>query len=247
MAQARSSSVLSERLGNVLLITINRPEVKNALNVEVLEKLKNLWDDFDDDKELKVAVLTGAGGDAFSSGADLKEIAGGKGRKRPPGIHRGMNVGKPVIAAVNGIAFGGGFETALACDIRVAARNATFAMREVRLGFMPGGGGTVRLARTAHPGRALYLLLTGKEIGAEEAHRAGIVDFISDEGKAVDEALKLAREIAQNETTSLISIKESFYHSFDNTLMDALQYESQRSRALAESAAFRKKVEKYKK
>ncbi len=244
-----SDSLILEEKGGVLVLTINRPEHKNALNIDVLQRLKHAWEEFNRESRLKVAILTGAGSEAFSAGADLKEIARTKGKrkKRPSGIHKGVKVKKPVIAAVNGLAYGGGFELALACDIRVASKNATFALREVTLGFMPGGGGVVRLARVAHPGYALYLLLTGKPVTAQEAYDAGIIDFITDEGKALDKALAIADEIAANELESLIAIKECFYSSIDLSLEEALKKETSEVRKLARRSAFEKHLERFKK
>jgi len=174
-----------EKQGRIARITINRPEVMNALHPPANEELSAIWDDFADDPECWVAVLTGAGEKAFSAGNDLKysaqhgmaaSVATGKGGFG--GLTARFDLFKPVIAAVNGLALGGGFEMALACDIIVAAEHARFGLPEPRVGLAALAGGMQRLPRHIPPKIAMGLMLTGKHIVAEEAHRLGLVNEI---------------------------------------------------------------------
>jgi enoyl-CoA hydratase len=194
------SSVLTERRESTLLITIDRPTVKNALDLAVAEGIAAALDSLDADPELKVGVLTGAGGN-FSSGMDLKAFAAGQ---KPVIEGRGLAgfaeapPQKPLVAAVEGYALAGGFEVALACDLIVASRDATFGLPEVRRGLLAAGGGLVRLPRLLPPRVAAEIILTGEFVGAEKMEAHGVVSRLTDPGSAVDGALELASKIAAN-------------------------------------------------
>ncbi len=194
------TSVLTDRRDATLLITIDRPTVKNALDLAVAEGIAGALDALDVDPELSVGVLTGAGGN-FSSGMDLKAFAAGQ---KPVIEGRGLAgfaeapPKKPLIAAVEGYALAGGFEVALACDLIVASREATFGLPEVRRGLLAAGGGLVRLPRLLPPRVAAEIILTGEFVGAETMARHGVVNRLTDPGGAVDGALELAVKIAAN-------------------------------------------------
>ncbi|MFJ4095574.1 enoyl-CoA-hydratase DpgD [Kitasatospora sp. NPDC089913] len=177
--------------GRVARITLNRPERLNALDLRTHEELALVWDDFEQDDDLWVAVLTGAGDRAFSAGQDLKELAervrggtaepstfGSRGKPGWPRLTERFDLAKPVVARVNGYAFGGGFELALACDIVVAAEHATFALPEARLGLMAGAGGVFRLTAQAPYRAALGHLLTGRPMTAARAYELGLVNEV---------------------------------------------------------------------
>ncbi|MDA9489689.1 enoyl-CoA hydratase-related protein [Bradyrhizobium sp. CCBAU 11361] len=182
--------VLSEKKGAILYITLNRPEVLNSLNVEMERALMDALREFQNDRELLVAVLTGAGGRAFSAGMDLKEVAqydkDGKGR-RPDGLSRFADLGlwKPTIAAVDGHCVAGGFELALQCDIRIATSHSTFGLPEPRWNLMANYFGCHNLSRMIPLGEALYIQLTGNRISGEEALRCGLVHSLHPDRNAL--------------------------------------------------------------
>ncbi|MGK5170382.1 crotonase/enoyl-CoA hydratase family protein [Geodermatophilus sp. CPCC 205761] len=192
--------VLVERDGAVLVVTVNRPQAKNAINKAAAEGIGAAMDQLDSDDSLFVGVVTGAGG-TFSAGMDLKAFLAGEkphvpGRgfaglvERPPA--------KPLIAAVEGFALAGGFEIALACDLIVAGEGASFGLPEVRRGLLAGGGGLLRLPRKAGLPKATEWALTGDRIPAQDAHAAGVVNRLVPTGEALPAALALARQIAGN-------------------------------------------------
>ncbi|MGW0176577.1 crotonase/enoyl-CoA hydratase family protein [Rhodococcus sp. NPDC003322] len=194
-----SDAVLTERRGRVLVITINRPEVRNAINLAVSQGLADALDELDADPELSVAVLTGAGGN-FSAGMDLKAFAKGE---FPYIAGRGMGFTekppvKPLIAAVEGNALAGGTELVLATDLVVAARDATFGIPEVKRGLVAGGGGLLRLPERIPYQKALELALTGDPFTAEEGASFGFVNTLAEPGGALDAALELAARITAN-------------------------------------------------
>jgi enoyl-CoA hydratase/carnithine racemase len=195
-----SAGVRVERDGAVLVVTIDRPQAKNAIDTAAAEGIGAAMEQLDTDDSLFVGVLTGAGG-VFSAGMDLKAFLAGEkphvpGRgfaglvERPPA--------KPLIAAVEGPALAGGFEIALACDLIVAGEGASFGLPEVRRGLLAGGGGLLRLPRKAGLPRATEWALTGDRIGAADAHAAGVVNRLVPAGQALEAALELARQIAGN-------------------------------------------------
>ena len=174
-----------EKKGAIAYVTLNRPKVLNALNQRTWEDLRTAFEDARDDAAVRGVILTGAGDKAFIAGADISELAHVTAVEAEKSSSYGQevlnlieNLGKPVIAAVNGFALGGGCETAMACTIRVASENAKFGQPEVKLGVIPGGGGTQRLPRLVGKGRALQLILSGEMISAQEAYRIGLVNEV---------------------------------------------------------------------
>jgi enoyl-CoA hydratase len=202
--------ILTERRDGIFTITINRPAVKNAVNHEVAEQLGAALDTLDADPGLSVGVLTGAGG-TFCAGMDLKAFARGE---RPVLPGRGFGgptrdtVKKPLVAAVEGWALGGGFELALACDLIVAAENARFGFFEVKRGLVPSEGGLIRLPKRVPYYAATRVLLTGEPIPATAAHQYGLVSELVPPGKALQTARELARRIAQNAPLALSAVKQ---------------------------------------
>ena len=204
-------SIRTDREDGVLLVTIDRPEARNALSLEMGRALTEVWTTFRDDKDLRVAILTGAGDRAFCAGADLKEVGAWyrsmtpierreRGEREPGvgGITRNLDTGKPVIAAINGPCLAGGLEIALACDIRIAAERATFGLPEVRRGILPGAGGTQRLPRLVPLGFALEMLYTGEAIDAKTAHAVGLINRVVPGEELLSEARALAGRIARS-------------------------------------------------
>lgn len=187
-----------------VVVTIDRPEAHNALDPEHQEALGEAIASFEADADLRAAVLTGAGPAAFSAGADLKTLIPAyrdavRAGERPPWNFGGFTRtprSKPIVAAINGHALAGGLEMALACDIRLAAPNATLGLAETRWAIIPGAGGTVRLPRTVGLGAAMEMILTGDPVDAEEAHRLGLVNRVVAADSLLDEARALARRIA---------------------------------------------------
>jgi len=203
--------VTTEVTDGIQIMTINRPQAKNAINLETAQALADALDQFNRDDAIVVGVLTGAGG-TFCSGMDLKAFAATG--QRPYVGDRGFAglcekpPAKPLIAAVEGYAVAGGCELALACDLIVAASNAQFGLPEVRRAIVPGSGGMVRLPRRIPYHIALELALTGDPIGAERAHQVGLVNRLAESGQALQAALELARRIAANGPLAVRTIKE---------------------------------------
>lgn len=222
--------VIVEKKDRVTWVTINRPETMNALSIAALKGLLTAWEDFRDDDGAWVAVLTGAGDKAFCAGADLKEVAGlsreERARmKRPGGIHKGLEIMKPIIAAVNGVAAGGGCELAMACDIRIASTTASLGLTEVNVGAIPGGGGTQRLPRLVPVGIAMEMVMTGRRITAEEALRWGLVNRVVPPEKLRGEAEALAAEICGKGPLAVRAVKEAVLRSLDLPLHEGLRFE----------------------
>ena len=203
------SAVLSERRGNLLVITLNRPDARNAVNAALAEGVARALDELDGDDALAVGVLTGAG-KGFSSGMDLKAFVAGESPyygdrgfagivQRPPE--------KPLIAAVEGFAVAGGCEIALACDLIVAARGARFGVPEVKRSLVAAGGALLRLPRRLPAGVAMELALTGDPIDAERGHALGLVNVLAEPGGALDAALELAGRVAANGPLALRATK----------------------------------------
>jgi enoyl-CoA hydratase len=205
-----SDEVLVERRGAVQVITINRPQARNALNGAVAAGVRDAVDELDADGTLQVGVLTGAGG-TFSSGMDLKAFLKGE---TPAFPGRGLcgitqtPPRKPMIAAAEGWALAGGFELVLACDLVVAGASAKFGVPEVKRSLVAGGGGALLLARRIPRAIALEMLLTGDPVDARRAAEIGLVNHVVDDGKAVDTAVELAGKIAANGPLALIATKE---------------------------------------
>lgn len=204
-----------EREGKLTIVTMNRPEVLNSLHPPANFELAKLFDDFASDPEQWVAIITGAGDKAFSAGNDLKYQAAGNPITMPPSGFAGLtaryDLNKPVIAAVNGLAMGGGFEIALACDIIVAAETAIFALPEPRVGLAALAGGLHRLPREIGTKRALGMILTGRRVSAAEGLALGFVNEISKPGEAVSGAKKIAAQILECSPMSVRASKEAVY------------------------------------
>lgn len=198
-AEREGGPVLREIVGDgVLLVTLNRPERLNAFDAEMHDTLDALWGEFDADPDLRVAIVTGAGERAFSAGSDLKYYSSGVPISLPDNGYGGLShrrLRKPVIAAVNGLALGGGFEFALCCDLIVAAEQAEFGLPEVRVGAAALGGGIPRLCRKIPYGVALGLILSARRIGAAEAYRLGLACEVAPAGRLLETALQWARDI----------------------------------------------------
>jgi enoyl-CoA hydratase len=226
-----TDTILVARDGPVTIVTINRPQVRNALNREATEALAQALRAFDDDPDARVAVLTGAGG-SFCSGADLKELATGvqydpwAGHEDGP-LHSPL--GKPVIAAISGVACAGGLGVALWCDIRVADTTAKFAVLSRRWGVPMSDGTTVRLPRIVGMGHALDMLLTAKIVEAEEAHQIGLVTRLVPAGEALAHAQALAHAMAQFPQVALRSDRRSTYEQWDLVETQAIANEAARS------------------
>ncbi|WP_069300037.1 enoyl-CoA hydratase-related protein [Neptunicoccus sediminis] len=203
--------ITTEKRGNVLLVTMNRPEVYNAIHGPMHDEMSKCWDDFAADPDLWVAVLTGAGDKAFTAGNDLKHTAqGGKGPVSTngfAGLTSRYDLEKPIIAAVNGFAMGGGFETALSCDIIIASDQATFALPEVKVGFFAAASGVQRLSRYIGRLAAQELMFTGRKIDAAEALALGCVNAVVPHGELLDAAMEKAQEIASVSPSSVKATK----------------------------------------
>ena len=210
-------AVLTESRGAVLLITLNRPEARNAVNLAVAEKLAEALDELDDTAGLQAGILTGAGG-SFCAGMDLKAFVEGE---RPYVGDRGFagivqrSARKPLVAAIEGFAVAGGFEIALACDLMVAARDARLGVPEVKRSLVAAGGALIRLPRRMPYHLAMELALTGEPMGAERAYEVGIVNRLADPGGAVDAALELAGQIIPNGPLALDATKRIVSQALD--------------------------------
>ena len=190
-------NVAYDKKGPIAYVTLNRPKVLNALNKETINELRAAFEDARDDSAVRGVILTGAGEKAFAAGADIAEIATNTAVEAERATRRGQaltdlieNLGKPVIAAVNGFALGGGCELAMACAVRIAAESAKFGQPEVKLGVMPGYGGTQRLPRLVGKGRALKLILSGDIIDAAEAYRICFVDELEPDAHVIERRVR---------------------------------------------------------
>jgi enoyl-CoA hydratase len=225
-------NILVEQRDAVTLITLNRPQALNALNSSVLEELIDAFAKFEADPSQGCAVLTGSGEKAFAAGADIKEMA-----EKPAAefysqdffsrwtSHLVKTTRKPWIAAVNGFALGGGCELAMMADIIIASENARFGQPEIKLGVGPGMGGSQRLTRAIGKSKAMEMCLTGRMMGAEEAERSGLVSRVVPLASLVDEAVKLAAEIAAMPPLAAIANKEMVNAAFETTLDQGLLME----------------------
>jgi enoyl-CoA hydratase/carnithine racemase len=231
-------SVLYEQKDTIVTITINRPDAMNAIDPETHQALVDAWIRFRDDDGAWVAILTGAGDKAFSAGADLKKMipaafTGGRGYNPVAhnayglgGITRGLEIWKPMIAAVNGYCLAGGLEQALACDVRLAASHATFGLTEVRWAIMPGAGGTQRLPRVVGLTKALEIILTAEPIDAQEALRIGLVNKVVPPPELMPEARRLAETLCQRGPLALRAAKEAVIRGLSLPLPDGLRLEA---------------------
>jgi enoyl-CoA hydratase len=222
-----------ERDGAVAIVTINRPEKRNALSAQVRAELIAVLDELRDDDSVRVLVITGAGDKAFVAGADIGEFA-----QRTPLEQRAAMTGrrvfdevaaypKPVLAMLNGLALGGGCELALACDVRLAADTAKLGQPEINLGIIPGGGGTQRLPRVVGTGQAMRLILSGEIIAAAEALRIGLVDVVHPAAELRERTLEFARGMAAKSPVALRMAKSAVRAAAEMPLAAGLQYETE--------------------
>src|ERR1700716_2516969 len=198
-------NILVEKKNSIAYITVNRPKVLNALNMATMEELRSAFHDIKNDAAIRVVIFTGAGEKAFIAGADIGELAKNDAVMGKEYTHRGQNVlnlienlGKPVIACINGFALGGGCEIAMACTMRLASENAKLGQPEVKLGIIPGYGGTQRLPRLGGTGLAMQILLAGEMITAQEAHRIGLVNEVMTVAELIPRAEAIAAKIIAN-------------------------------------------------
>jgi len=222
-------TILNEVRGRVALITLNRPEALNALNAQIISELNHALDQIERSPDIGCVVLTGSS-KAFAAGADIKEMA----QLKYPQIYlddlfsdsdRVAARRKPIIAAVAGFALGGGCELALMCDFILAADNARFGQPEIKLGVLPGMGGTQRLTRAIGKAKAMEMCLTGHMIDAAEAERAGLVSRIVPLDTLLDEALKVAAAIAAKSLPVAMMVKESVNRAFEVSLSEGIRFE----------------------
>jgi len=212
------------------IITLNRPERLNALTYELAVELEHVLKEIEDDDRLRTVILTGAGR-AFCAGADVKSMSDPTEKllptdKRYNFFSRLEDIEKPTIAAINGACIGGGLELALCCDFRIASEAATFALGEVKLGLIPAGGGTVRLARLVGPGRAKEILYFGNRFDAQEAERIGLINKRTPEGELMSEARRWSAELAERPPISLKMLKSCVNQGLEMDLIEALAYET---------------------
>ena len=226
-------TVLYEKKDEIAYVTLNRPRVLNALNRRTWEDLRTAFEDARGDAAVRGVILTGAGDKAFIAGADIAELAHVTAVEAHTSSGYGQavldlieNLGKPVIAAVNGFALGGGCETALACTIRVASEHARFGQPEVTLGIIPGGGGTQRLPRLIGKGRALQLILSGAMIDAQEAHRIGLVNEVVAASELIARAEAILKQIFANAPLAIKYSLEAVNKGLDTTQAEGLSLEA---------------------
>ena len=226
-------TVAYEKKNATAYVTVNRPKLLNALSRRTWEDLKTVFEDARDDTSVRGVILTGAGGKAFIAGADINELAHVTAVDAEASSSHGQNVldliehlGKPVIAAINGFALGGGCETAMACTIRIAAEQARFGQPEVKLGLLPGGGGTQRLPRLVGKGRALQLILTGEMINAAEAYRIGLVNEVVPAADLIARAEAILAQIFANAPIAVRYSLEAVNRGLDTSLEEGLRLEA---------------------
>ena len=236
-----ASSVLTQTYENlkfdkrdqIAYVTIARPKVLNALNAATMEELRSVFTAIKDDVEVRVVILTGEGEKAFVAGADINELAVKEPVAAKEYTHRGQavldlieNLGKPVIACINGFALGGGCELAMACTMRLASENAKLGQPEVKLGIIPGYGGSQRLPRLVGKGPAFQILLTGDMISAQEAHRIGLVNEVVPAGELIARAEGIAKKITANAPLAIQYCLEAVHKGMNMTLPDGLYLEA---------------------
>jgi len=225
--------LLSREEEGILTLTLNRPEVMNSLNFELLHRLRDQVDQVRHRRDVRVIVITGAGEKAFCSGADLKERAGLPPEKVKEFIFTIRNLftaieqlGMPVIAAVNGVALGGGTELALACDLRIASTAATLGLTETRLAIIPGAGGTQRLPRLIGRGKAKELIFTGRRVESAEALQIGLVNRVVPPEALMDECRRMAAMICETGPIAIEQAKYAINHGLETDLATGLAIES---------------------
>src|ERR1700721_2196175 len=226
-------NVVYDKKSPIAYVTLNRPKVMNALNKATINELRAAFEDARDDLAIGGVILTGAGEKAFAAGADIREIANNTAVEAEQATRRGQaltdlieNLGKPVIAAVNGFALGGGCELAMSCSIRIAAESAKFGQPEVKLGVMPGYGGTQRMPRLVGRGRALKLILSGEIIDAAEAYRIGLVDELVPYAQLIERAEGVLKKIIANAPLSVKYALEAVNKGLETSVAEGLLIEA---------------------
>jgi enoyl-CoA hydratase/carnithine racemase len=226
-------NILFEKKNSMAYVTVNRPKVLNALNMATMEELRAAFHDFKNDPAIRVVILTGTGEKAFIAGADIGELAKHDAVSGKEYTHRGQsvlnlieNLGKPVIACINGFALGGGCEIAMACTMRLASDNAKLGQPEVKLGIIPGYGGTQRLPRLVGKGLAMQLVLTGEMITAQEAHRIGLVNEVVAAAELIPRAEAIAQKIIANAPLAVQYAMEAVNKGMEMTLAEGLFLEA---------------------
>ena len=224
-----SENIIVERDGAVGTITINRPEKLNAMTPAMADALVAAVENFNDDNEIRCVILTGAGARAFCAGSDIRVLDDYETpwdfRNRPDYCDAIRALRKPSIAAVNGYAFGGGLETAMACDIRLAAENASFSAPEIKLGWIGGGGMAVNLAHAVGPSNAALMIMTGDPIDASTAERWGLVSRVVPQAELLAEAKKIAGAIDARAPIAAETAKLNLHAAWDMSIADAITYE----------------------
>ncbi|GGE46109.1 crotonase [Primorskyibacter flagellatus] len=226
-------SVQFDITDGIATVTLNRPEAMNSLDPASKDELREIWQRLATDDEIRVAILTGTGEKAFCTGSDLKKTPPPEesfaqlffGMASRDHLLAGMEFDTPIIAAVNGYAMGGGLELALACDIRIASENARFGLSEVRVGSLPGAGGSQRLPRAIGQSDAMLMMLTGDPVDAAEALRMGLVSRVVAPDKLLEEAHRIAGRIAANAPLSVKAIKRLVRDGSEMPLIAAVNYE----------------------
>src|SRR5437016_4769721 len=226
-------NLLYEKKGAIVYVTLNRPKVLNALNQRTWENLRTAFEDARDDAQVRGVILTGAGDKAFIAGADISELSHVTAIEAEKSSTYGQevlnlieNLGKPVIAAINGFALGGGCETAMACTIRVATEHAKFGQPEVTLGLIPGGGGTQRLPRLIGKGRALQIILSGEMISAQEAFRIGLVNEVVPTAELTTRAEAILKRIFSNAPVAVKYSLEAVNKGMETSQAEGLSLEA---------------------
>ncbi|MGA7458639.1 MAG: enoyl-CoA hydratase-related protein [Candidatus Korobacteraceae bacterium] len=233
VAESTFQNLLYEKKGAIAYVTLNRPKVLNALNQAVFAELKAALEDVRDDAAVRGVILTGTGDKAFAAGADIAEMSTSTGVQAEESTRHAQavtelieNLGKPVIAAVNGFALGGGCELAMACTIRIAAETAKFGQPEVKLGIMPGAGGTQRLPRLVGKGRALQLILSGEIISAQEAYRIGLVNEVVPSANLISRAEAILNQINFNAPLGVKYSIDAVNKGLDGSVSEGLLIEA---------------------
>ncbi len=226
-------NILFEKKNSIAYVTVNRPKVLNALNMATMDELRAAFHNIKNDGSVRVVILTGAGEKAFIAGADINELAAHTAVSGKEYTHRGQsvlnlieNLGKPVIACLNGFTLGGGCEIAMACTMRIASDNAKIGQPEVKLGIIPGYGGTQRLPRLVGKGIAMQLVLTGEMISAQEAHRIGLVNEVTSPADLIPRAEAIAQKIIANAPLAVQYSLEAINKGLEMTLPEALYLEA---------------------
>ena len=230
---SKTFDYLEVESGEIAIITINRPDKLNALNSGVIHEMQEALRQLQREKETRCVIITGAGEKAFVAGADIGELKDMSPWEAVKFVEDGQHLMNrlegsrlPVIAAINGFALGGGCELIMATDIRLASKSAVFGMPEVKLGLIPGFGGTQRLPRLVGKGKAMELILSAETIDADEARRIGLVDEVYEPAKLMEEAKKLAETITKRSPAAVALAKRSIMRSFESSLKEGCSFES---------------------